>query len=191
MGSVTWEIGQSIWSLPWAIGSTLDWAKWLIKSSLLLSGSPSTLQQPVLSHSQFYCFYSWCVLRFLLFLTLNSRDLTTKNRAGMGSRELAQLVCLLAKSSFHPFRRMQPPLPSLWQRARQPSRPMAHTPLMAPFIWSTLCWLSCKYYSSIRFKSFILNPLAHCLLSSLNLRLLLKMFVAPAFIYAHIYSLFN
>ena len=87
-----------------------------------------------------------------MFLNENSRDPTTRNKAGTGSREPAQPGCPWAKSSFHPFQRMPPQLPSLLHRALQHSPPMEHMPPMALFIWSTLSWLSCKYWSNKRIQ---------------------------------------
>lgn len=109
-------------------------------------------RQPAFSHSEtLFIYFSQLMHWFpVIFLIQNSRDQTTRNRAVTGNREPAQPGCPLAKSSFHRFLRMQPPLPSRRQRAPQPSQPMAHTPPMAPFTWSTLCWLSCK--STIRIK---------------------------------------
>lgn len=92
-----------------------------------------------------FFFYTSDVLRFLfIFLIQNSRELTARIRVDTVSREPAQPGCPLAKSSFRPFLRMQPPLPSLRQWAPRPSRPTAHTLHTALFTWSTLCWLSCK-----------------------------------------------
>lgn len=79
----------------------------------------------------------------------SSRDRTARNRVFTGSREPVQPGFPLAKSSSHPFLRMQPLLPSPYQWALQPSQPMAHMPHMAPSTWSTLFWLSCKYWSRI------------------------------------------
>lgn len=86
----------------------------------------------------------------VIFLPQNSRDLTTRNRVDTESRDPVQPGCPLTKSSFHPFLRMQPPLPSPRHWALQPSPPMAHMPPMALSTWSTLCWLSCKSLSSMR-----------------------------------------
>lgn len=119
--------------------ASLGSAKWLKISILFLNESQD------FSHGKFLQGNFW---RFV-FVTPNSNDLTTRNRAGTRSREPAQPACPLGKSSFPPFQRMLPPLRNLHQRALQASQPMAHTHPMARSTWSTLCWLSCKCWSKV------------------------------------------
>lgn len=71
-----------------------------------------------------------------------------RSKVGTVSREPAQPGCTLAKSSFHLFQRMQPPLPSQPHQGPQPSQPMGHMPHMGLSTWSTLFWLSCKCFKS-------------------------------------------
>lgn len=77
-----------------------------------------------------------------------------RSRAGTQTREPAQ-PALLTKSTFHQFQKMQSLLANQHRWALQLTPPMAYMHPMAPFTWSILCWLSCKYLSDKRTFIFI------------------------------------